>query len=187
MNQPAAADAHRPQRSTIGLNATGLDAAGQSAASAVGVSAVGLSPIGKAWRTLVLLALAALFLGGTFVGDDHWWPFSPWRMFSTSTGPNASVRSTLIEVRDAAAPATWRAAPIEPDSVGLNRAEVEGRLDHIQGRPDMLATLAASHSRLEPDEPAWIGIRVVVRHYLLRDGALTGEHRDQLIAQWSVR
>ncbi len=146
---------------------------------------IALTPLGKAGRALVLLALSALFLAGTTVGQDEWWPFSPWRMFSTSTDPNASVRSTLIEVRDAAAPAIWRPAPIEPDSVGLNRAEVEGRLDQISRDPGMLGTLAASHARLRPDEPAWIGVRVVVRHFLLRGGQPTGEHRNEVIAQWA--
>ena len=85
----------------------------------------------KAWRVAVVLLASVLFLGGTLVGDDDWWPFSPWRMFSTSTDPNGAVRSTFIEVRTAAEPATWVEAPISPDSVGLNRAEIEGNLDRI--------------------------------------------------------
>ncbi len=138
----------------------------------------------KAWRVAVVLLAAVVFLGGTFVGDDDWWPFSPWRMFSTSTDPNGAVRSTFIEVRTAAAPATWVEAPISPDSVGLNRAEIEGNLDRIAKDPAMLKTLADSHTALRPDDPSWVGIRVVVRNYLLRDGGPTGQHRDDLVAEW---
>lgn len=145
-----------------------------------------LSRGGRAWRLVVALGLAAGFLGGTTVGQDDWWPFSPWRMYSTSTSPNASVISTVIDVRDAEAPDTWRPAPITPWTVGVNRAEVEGRMPQIRRDPAMLATLAASHARLRPGEPEWIGIRVVVRNFILSDGALTGEVRDDIVAEWSA-
>ncbi len=133
-----------------------------------------------------MLILAALFLGGTFVGDDHWWPFSPWRMYSTSTGPDTAVRSTLIEVRTAAAPEVWSPAPLTPAQVGLNRAEVEGRLDRIRRDPAMLATLATSHGRLRPQDPQWLGIRVVQRSYVLKDRAPTGEVTEEILAQWDA-
>ncbi|GAA1801859.1 hypothetical protein [Nostocoides veronense] len=145
-----------------------------------------LRPAGKVWRAGLVLLLTAGFLGGTTVGDDHWWPFSPWRMFSTSTSPNAAVASTLIEVRRADAPAEWVPAPLTPGTVGLNRAEIEGRLDLIRADPTVLGTLAASHKRLQPTEPEWVGIRVVIRRYLLKDGALTGEVRDETVAQWAA-
>lgn len=145
-----------------------------------------LRPAAKAWRAVALLTMTALFLGGTTVGDDDWWPFSPWRMFSTSTSPNGAVRSTFIQVRTAEAPQTWAQAPINPDNVGLNRAEVEGNLDRIARDPAMLGTLAGSHAKLRPDAPAWIGIRVVIRNYLLKGGGPTGEYRDDLVAEWSA-
>lgn len=107
-------------------------------------------------------------------------------MFSTSTSPNGAVRSTFIQVRTAEAPQTWAQAPINPDNVGLNRAEVEGNLDRIARDPAMLGTLAASHATLRPDAPAWIGIRVVIRNYLLKGGGPTGEYRADLVAEWSA-
>ncbi|CCI53720.1 conserved hypothetical protein [Nostocoides jenkinsii Ben 74] len=138
-------------------------------------------------RAVLALTLAVLFLGRTTIGDDHWWPFSPWRMYATSTGPNTAVASTLIEIRTAADPATWVPAPLTPANVGLNGAEVEGRLDLIKGDPSVLGTLAASHARLRPEQDPWIGIRVVIRRFLLKDGALTGESRDETVAEWTSR
>ena len=78
-------------------------------------------------------------------------------------------------------------APLTPANVGLNRAEVEGRLDLIKGDPSVLGTLAASHGRLRPEQEPWIGIRVVIRRFLLKDGALTGESRDETVAEWTSR
>lgn len=155
-------------------------------AQAAGDAAVLLGPRAKSWRAVLVLLLAAGFLGGTSLGDDHWWPFSPWRMFSTSTDPNTAVASTLIEVRTAAEPQTWAPAPLTPSSVGLNRAEIEGRLDLIRDDPHVLASLAASHARLRPADPAWLGIRVVIRRHLLSNGSPTGEVRDQTVAQWDA-
>ncbi len=50
---------------------------------------VRLPVIARAWRIALLALLTAGFLAGSAVGQDDWWPFSPWRMFSTSTGPSA--------------------------------------------------------------------------------------------------
>ena len=77
-------------------------------------------------------------------------------------------------------------APINPDSVGLNRAEVEGNLDRIARDPAMLGTLAASHAKLRPHEAAWIGTRVLIRNYALKGGGPTGEYRDDLVAEWAA-
>ena len=59
-----------------------------------------LPPVSRGWRVLLLLAVAGLFLTGTAVGEDTWWPFGPWRMFSTSTPPSSSVTSLRIEIQE---------------------------------------------------------------------------------------
>ena len=141
----------------------------------------------KAWRTAVVLVLAAGFCAGSLVGDDDWWPFSPWRMFSTSQAPSGSVWSTGIEVQTAADPGQWRPAPLTPENTGLNRAEVEGRIPQITSDPARLGTLAASHARLRPDAPTWTALRVVRRLVVVVDRKPTGEVRTEVLAQWSAR
>lgn len=138
-----------------------------------------------AWRAVLAAVLAGLFLAGAVVGDDHWWPFGPWRMFSTSTPPSGAVVYMSIEVRTAGdPPGTWRPAPITLQTVGLNRAEVEGRIPQITSDPAMLGTLATSHSRLRPDEPAWTGVRVVRNEAVIVDRKPTGEVRQIVVATW---
>jgi hypothetical protein len=145
-----------------------------------------LSRPARAWRALVVLGLAALFCAGSLVGDDHWWPFSPWRMFSTSQAPTGAVWSTGIEVQTADAPGTWVRAPLTPENVGLNRAEVEGRIPQIESDPRRLGTLAASHARLRPHAPAWTALRVVRRQIVVVDRKPTGEVRTEVLAQWGT-
>ncbi len=144
-----------------------------------------LSPAGKAWRALLVLVLAAGFMSGSLVGDDHWWPFAPWRMFSTSTKPGGAVVYMSLEVRDAD-DADWRATGLTPEKVGLNRAEVEGRIPQIQADPSMLGTLAQSHARLRPDEARWVAVRIVRNESVLEGRAPTGEVRRTVVAQWEA-
>lgn len=128
--------------------------------------------------------MVVLFGLGSVIGDDHWWPVGPWRMFSTSTDPNRAVVSTVIEVHTEAQPQVWVPSAIKLSEVGLNRAEVEGRLDQIRADPTLLATLAETRRQLRPDEPAWTGIRVVFERTHLEGGRPTGETSRQVVATW---
>jgi hypothetical protein len=137
----------------------------------------------RAVLSVLLLALTGLFLAGTVVGQDDWWPFGPWRMFATSTAPSGSVYSLGIQVQRGD-DASWVPASLTPTSVGLNRAEVEGRIPQMTKKPDMLGTLARSHARLRPHEPAWSAVRVVRTQVLLDHGTPTGEIRQSTVASW---
>ncbi|CCH77327.1 conserved exported hypothetical protein [Nostocoides japonicum T1-X7] len=146
---------------------------------------VRLSPVAKAWRIGVALLFTALFVAGSLVGNDPWWPFGPWRMFATSQATTGSVWSTGIEIRTDADP-TWHPAPLTPENTGLNRAEIEGRIPQIVADPAMLGTLAHSHGRLRPDTPAWTGVRVVRHEIGVKDGHVTGRDDAQVLAVWEA-
>ncbi|KRF25524.1 hypothetical protein [Phycicoccus sp. Soil803] len=145
-----------------------------------------LGRVAKTWRAAVVLALAVLFCAGSLVGDDHWWPFGPWRMFSTSQAATGSVWSTGIEVQTADAPGQWVRAPLTPENVGLNRAEVEGRIPQIEADPSRLGTLARSHAQLRPTSSEWTALRVVRRLIVVVDRKPTGEVRTEVLAQWQA-
>ena len=145
-----------------------------------------LGRVAKTWRTAVLIALAVLFCAGSLVGDDDWWPFGPWRMFSTSQAATGSVWSTGIEVQTAAAPGQWVPAPLTPENTGLNRAEIEGRIPQIQADPSRLGTLAHSHAELRPTAAAWTALRVVRRLIVVVDRKPTGEVRTEVLAHWQA-
>jgi hypothetical protein len=108
-------------------------------------------------------------------------------MVSTSQAATGSEWSTGIEVQTADAPGEWVPAPLSPGNVGLNRAEVEGRIPQIQADPDRLGTLARSHARLRPGQPAWTALRVVRRQIVIVDRRPTGEVRSEVLAEWSAR
>ena len=145
-----------------------------------------LPVMGKVWRLVVTAALVGLFCAGSLVGNDHWWPFSPWRMFATSQAPTGSVWSTGIEVRTADSPTEWVPAPLNPANVGVNRAEVEGRIPQIEADPSRLATLARSHAELRPTSASWVGLRVVRHKIIVVDRKPTGEVETDVLAEWSA-
>ena len=149
-------------------------------------AATDLSTRSRAWRAGVLGALTMLFVAGSIVGQDSWWPFSPWRMFSTSQATTGAVIAMALEVQTAANP-TWHAAAITPWTVGLNRAEVEGRSANIAADPSMLATLATSPSRLRPGEARWTSVRLVRQETVVVDRQPTGEVRVTEVARWVAR
>jgi hypothetical protein len=73
---------------------------------------------------------------------------------------------------------------LTPPNVGLNRAEIEGRIPQIEADPSRLGTLAASHAELRPDAPAWTALRVVRRLIVVVDRKPTGEVRTEVLAEW---
>lgn len=143
-----------------------------------------LSPLGKGWRALLLVVLTVLFLAGSLRGNDVSWPFGPWRMFSTSQAPTGAVVAMAIQAETT--DGEWFDAPLSPSNVGLNRAEVEGRIPQIISDPAMLGTLAKSHSELRPHEPAWIGVRVVRRASVIVDRVPTGAVDTTVVATWTT-
>jgi hypothetical protein len=144
-----------------------------------------LRPWAKVTLVAFLLAVTGLFFAGTTVGNDNWWPFGPWRMYSTSTPPSGSVVALKIEVLEGTDP-TWQPANLTPRSVGLNRAEIEGRVPQLTANPSILATLIRSHARLRPHDQPWHAIRVVRSEVLLSNGALTGKTRDTTLVTWPL-
>jgi hypothetical protein len=142
-----------------------------------------LSPARRAWRVAALGGLTALFLLGSVVGQDDWWPFGPWRMFATSSAPSGSVIAFAVQVQTEQQP-DWHDVELSPASIGLNRAEVEGRSGVIEADPQMLGTLAASHARLRPHDAPWTAVRLVRRETVLADRVPTGELRESEIALW---
>jgi len=150
------------------------------------VGVVRLGRVAKTWRAILTVVLVTLFCAGSLIGNDHWWPFSPWRMFATSQAATGSVWSTGIEVRTADAPTEWVHAPLNPENVGVNRAEVEGRIPQIEADPSRLGTLAESHATLRPNAAPWLGLRVVRQKIIVVDRKPTGEVETDVLAEWSA-
>lgn len=126
------------------------------------------------------VAVAALVLAGTLVGQDDDFPFGPFRMYSTRDDPDGRVVSTRVEAIDTGG--TLRV--VDERSTGLKRAEVEGQVDRFTADPALLGALSRAHDRLRPQEPAYAEVRVVELSYELRDSRPTGAQSERVVARW---
>ncbi|HSK55608.1 MAG TPA: hypothetical protein VK908_10145 [Jiangellales bacterium] len=158
---------------------------GEPEAVGHGGSVLALGRRARAWRLALAACLAVGYLAGTLVGDDHWWPLAPWRMYSTSTAPTGAVSVPVLQVQGME-DETWRDTPLRPRNIGLSRAELEGRQDVVLRDPAVLATIAATHARLDPDDPPWTGVRLVRRSTVIEDRSPTGAVRERVLAEWTV-
>lgn len=137
----------------------------------------------RGWRALILIVACALFIAGSLVGDDPWWPFGPWRMFSTATKPTGAVSVMSVEVQTTDS-RQWAPVSLNPPSIGLNRAEIEGQVPEIIDNPARLGTLAKTHAQLRPNTPRWTDVRLVRRSTVIENSRPTGEMRMQVLAVW---
>ncbi len=141
-----------------------------------------LSPRGRVIRAVVTVGVAALLTAGTVLGDDHWYPVGPFRMFSTATSPDGFVSSVSLEVRTAGG--DWRRSALAPQNVGVNRAEVEGRQPELEADPSLLGDLAAAHARLHPGDEPWSAVRAVKNRTEIRGGRPTDQVTRTVVATW---
>jgi hypothetical protein len=158
---------------------------GQPEAVGHGGSVLVLGRRGRAWRLALAACLTVGYLAGTLVGNDHWWPLAPWRMYSTSTATTGAVSVPVLQVQ-VSGDETWRDTALTPASIGLTRAELEGRQDVVLGDPAVLGSIAATHARLRPDEDLWTGVRLVRRSTVIEDRSPTGEKRERVLAEWTL-
>jgi hypothetical protein len=142
-----------------------------------------LTPRGKAVRALVTVLGAALLLAGTLWGQDDHFPFGPFRMYATASGPNQPAPDTRLEGVDT----TGAVVLLTERNSGIRRAELEGQQSRYAAQPARLAEVARAYADRNPDAPALVEVRIVIRWYAIRDGRPTGDYRDETAVRWRTR
>jgi hypothetical protein len=143
---------------------------------------VRLSPRGRSWRLAVSAAVLALLLAGTVWGEDDDFPFGPFKMYAGRAAPDGQVNSTRVV---GVTPAGEEVG-LSGGQVGLRRAEFEGQLPRLEEQPELLGVLAEVYADKHPGGPDLVSVRVVQRHFELRDGALTGAYEDTVLVQYRL-
>lgn len=131
---------------------------------------------------LAIVTIVFVLLGwGSWKADDDAFPVGPFVMFAFTTPPNGEVRSAAVEAVDT----TGRRLPVvlEPEDVGLRRAEMEGQIPRVVAHPELLGALAAAHLRLRPNQPAWQQVDLVEHRVQLDHGRATNE-TTAVLATW---
>lgn len=139
-----------------------------------------LSRSSRLMRALVTLVGAALLLAGSAWGSDDDFPFGPFRMFAGVNGPNEPAPDTRVEGINV----TGVTVILTERNSGVRRAEVEGQQERYVARPELLRELATAYAARNPDAPALVEVRLIVRWHEIRHSRPAKTSRDEVIATW---
>jgi hypothetical protein len=137
-----------------------------------------LSRSQKRLRLATTLLVAAGLLVGTFLGNDDNFPFGPFRMYSTST-------------RDKVAVLVFEGVTVNGEQIdipsarfGLRRAELDGQRRRLGTEPDLMAGIAESYHRFNPDEPRLKQLLMLQEIYQLDESGKPVLFERVLVAGW---
>lgn len=134
---------------------------------------------GRRVRGVAVAVVLGLLVAGSVWGSDHDFPFGPFRMYATSGRTNGAVRTAaLVGVVEG------RPFTIQPESLGLRRAELEGQYARFRTEPRLLASLARAYERrgVQLDE-----LRLVQRVRRIVDRRRSGPSTSEVIVAWRRR
>jgi hypothetical protein len=101
-----------------------------------------MTPTGRRVRLAASALVLLLVVGGSLWGSDHDFPFGPFRMYATAGRPTGAVRTaSLVGIRHG------KRFTLQPETVGLRRAELEGQYPRFQSDPRVLAGVAEAYER----------------------------------------
>lgn len=101
-----------------------------------------MTALGRRARLAATAVVLALLVAGSLWGSDHDFPFGPFRMYATTGRTTGAVRTAaLVGIRDG------RRVALQPEQVGLRRAELEGQYPRFRSDPRMLAAVARAYER----------------------------------------
>ena len=136
-----------------------------------------MTSTGRRVRLAAALLALGLLLVGNLWGEDHHFPFGPFRMYATSGKPNGVVRTPgLIGVVDG------REFRINPQNLGLRRAELEGQANRFR-KPQLLAAIAERYRR---DGRRLDELRLVQVQRRLRDSRRVGPSTVRVLDVWQA-
>ena len=136
-----------------------------------------------AWRIVVALVGIGLLLNGSLRMSDDVWPFGPLSQYAFSPAKDATIVITRVEAR--LADGRRIDLPLNVESVGIGRAEVEARIPQILADPSLLEAVVQGWTVRHPTEPA------VQQAWLVQDetrlaGGRPGPKRVVELAGWQV-
>ena len=136
-----------------------------------------------AWRIAVALLGIGLLLNGSLRMSDDVWPFGPLSQYAFSPAKDATIVITRVEVQ--LLDGRRIDAPLNVESAGIGRAEVEARIPQILADPSLLRAVVDGWTVRHPREPA------VQQAWLVQDetrlaGGRPGQTRLIELASWQV-
>lgn len=135
----------------------------------------------RTWPYLAgTLALIVTMVGASLWGTDDAFPLAPYRMFSYANKQDGVVRSLRLE----GSLETGEYVRIDPATIGLRRAELEGQTPFGRRLPDhKLAALAAAYNERHDTEV--VHLQVVQRSVRLQGGEPQPGEELLVLGDWA--
>jgi hypothetical protein len=140
-----------------------------------------LSARSKALRLAPVAVVLVLLAWGSWKGNDEAFPVGPFVMFAFTTQTDGEVRSAELAAVTEDGHRFFVA--LEPEEIGLRRAEIEGQLDKLEHQPQLLGEIAGAAARLHPDRPRWRQLDLMQHVIQLRHGRAVSQS-DVVLASW---
>ncbi|WP_112138574.1 hypothetical protein [Glycomyces dulcitolivorans] len=140
-----------------------------------------LSRTGKVVRVAAAAAMVLALMATSVWGEDDFFPFAPFKMYSRATDPDGWVKSTGVILIDA----DGERIAISDTDTGFRRAELEGQLSRFEEDPELLSYIAEAYEDAHPGDPEIVGAEIIIRRYELVDGARTGAETEETVAVWT--
>jgi hypothetical protein len=135
-------------------------------------------------RAAVAAALLVALGVGSAWGHDPMFPVGPMVQYAKWVPPDGLVRSTTVwaDTTDG----RHVRVRLDPQGVGVRRADVEEQLPRILARPELLRTISSAQQRLHPRQPQFVKLYVVQDVIQLRDRVPASRVSHTLVT-WQVR
>ena len=137
---------------------------------------------------MIRIVVTVLALGGiaygSIGGSNKLFPFGPMTQYAFYVPPDGVVKSTTVWADTTAG--THVHVRLDPQGVGVKRADVEAQLPEIVADPSLLRTISTAQRRLHPHQPQYTKLYVIQTVYQLRDRVPVG-HTTSTIASWVVK
>lgn len=147
---------------------------------------VDVRPIGRwsmTWRVLASGALVVLLLNGSLRMQDDAWPFGPMSQYAFS--PRADDTIAVTRVYGLLADGRRVELPLQVETAGISRAEIEARIPAIERDPSLLRAVSDGWAARHPASPRPVELLLVSDETQLLRGRPTST--DQVpLAQWRV-
>ena len=137
----------------------------------------GLSRRSRVSRLAAAGVVFALLTTGTLVGQDHDFPFGPFRMYATRDDPNGTVVQAVVLARTA----DGRTVDVTDTAGAPRRSELEGRLSTFEQDPALFDPLGPAYVHAAADV---VSVSLVRREFRLSDGRRAATV-DVPVATWT--
>lgn len=125
----------------------------------------------------------ALFVNGSLRMSDDAWPFGPMSQYAFSPSDDAAIVVTRVD--GLFADGRRADLPLQVETAGIGRAEIEARLGEITADPSKLAAVADGWRRRHPGQPPLRQLWLVQDETRLVDGR-KGPTTVTELATWRV-